>query len=58
VVVYDDKSGYEMVQAIHTGETLPDGHSSALVFDADGNLFVGHPDGNHGPPQSLEQKHR
>ena len=34
-------------QTVHADETSPGGHSGAIVFDADGNFFVGHPDGNH-----------
>jgi sugar lactone lactonase YvrE len=47
VVVFDDEAQHDILQTVHSGETSPRGHSSALVFDADGNLFVGHPDGNH-----------
>ena len=45
VVVYDGKDR-EIVQTIDAGEISPKGHSSALVFDAAGNFYVGHPDGN------------
>jgi hypothetical protein len=45
VVVYDGEH-QEIVQTIDAGETSPKGHSSALVFDATGNFYVGHPDGN------------
>ena len=47
VVVFDQGPKHEIIQTIHTDETSPGGHSSGIVFDAAGNFYVGHPDGNH-----------
>ena len=46
VVVYDNAPAHPIVQTIDTRATSPGGHSGALVFDAEGSLYVGHPDGN------------
>lgn len=46
VVVYDDLSPHGILQTVDTGVTSPGGHSESVVFDAAGNYFVGHPDGN------------
>jgi sugar lactone lactonase YvrE len=46
VIAYGDQSGHPVVQTIEAGEASPEGHSNGLVFDAEGHLFVGHPDGN------------
>ena len=47
VVVYDDAREHAVLERIDTSELSPGGHSGALVFDAEGGFFVGHPDGNN-----------
>ena len=47
VVVYDDASPHSILPTIDTGVTSPGGHSESIVFDAAGNFYVGHADGNH-----------
>ena len=46
VVVYEDEAGHGIVETIDPAQYSPDGHSGAIVFDAAGGFFVGHPDGN------------
>ncbi|MGI8426633.1 MAG: hypothetical protein ACR2M4_08585 [Actinomycetota bacterium] len=46
VVVYGDPSPHPISQAIGTGVISPDGHSESIVFDAAGNFYVGHADGD------------
>ena len=46
VYVFDDPSTHPVVQTIDTNVTSPGGHSESIVFDAAGNFYVGHPDGN------------
>ena len=46
VIVYDDASPHSILQNINTGAQSPGGHSESIVFDAAGNFYVGHPDGN------------
>ena len=46
VVVYDDGPSHDVVQTIDPGEASPGGHSGAIVFNADGGFYVGHPEGN------------
>ncbi len=47
VVVFDDAVPHPVLQVIDTGATSPNGHSEHVVFAADGDFYVGHPDGNH-----------
>ena len=47
VVVYDDAAEHAILQTIDPADASPGGHSGAVVFDAEGNLYVGHPDGNN-----------
>jgi hypothetical protein len=46
VVVYNDAAPHAIRQVVNTSATSPDGHSESIVFDAAGNYYVGHPDGN------------
>ena len=46
VVVFDDLHPHSTIQVIDTNATSPGGHSESIVFDATGNFYVGHPDGN------------
>lgn len=46
VVVYNDPSPHAISQIVNTNATSPGGHSESIVFDAFGNYYVGHPDGN------------
>ncbi len=43
VVVYEEGS---VLQTIDPAATSPGGHTGSIVFDSQGNFFVGHPDGN------------
>ena len=43
VVIFEPGADFQTVNA---DETSPDGHSGAIAFAANGNFFVGHPDGN------------
>jgi hypothetical protein len=47
VVVYDDAREHAVLETINPGDMSPGGHSGALVFEAEGGFFVGHPDGNN-----------
>ncbi len=47
VVVYEDAAEHVVAQTVDPGETSPGSHSGAIVFDADGGFFVGHPDGDN-----------
>ena len=46
VVMFDQAPKYEVSNVVNTGDTSPRGHSGSIVFDATGNFYVGHPDGN------------
>lgn len=46
VVVYDDPHPHPIVQVVDTNATSPGGSSESVVFDAAGNFYVGHADGN------------
>ena len=46
VVVHDDNFPHNILQTIDTNLTSPGGHTESIVFDAAGNFYVGHPDGN------------
>ena len=47
VVVYEDAMEHRIVQTVDPGERSPGSHSGAIVFDADGGFYVGHPDGDN-----------
>lgn len=46
VVVYDDPSPHTISQTIDTGAINPGGQSESVVFAANGDFYVGHPDGD------------
>ncbi len=46
VIVYDDASPHGILQTVDTGVASPNGHSESVVFAANGDFYVGHPDGN------------
>ena len=46
VVVYNDASPHTIAQTVDTGAINPGGHSESVVFAANGDFYVGHPDGN------------
>lgn len=46
VKVYDNASPHPIVQTIDTAVNSPGGHSESIVFAANGDFYVGHPDGN------------
>jgi len=46
VIVYDNASPHPILQTIDTGATSPGGSSESIVFDAAGNFYVGHANGN------------
>ncbi len=46
VEVYDDASPHAISQTINTGAINPGGQSESIVFAANGDFYVGHPDGN------------
>lgn len=46
VVVYDDPSPHAVTQVIDPSVVNPGGQSESVVFAANGDFFVGHPDGN------------
>jgi DNA-binding beta-propeller fold protein YncE len=46
VVVFNDAHPHTIAQVIDTNLVSPGGHSESVVFDALGNFYVGHPDGN------------
>lgn len=46
VVVYDDASPHGISQVVDTNVTSPGGHSESVVFAANGDYYVGHPDSN------------
>jgi DNA-binding beta-propeller fold protein YncE len=46
VKVYDNTHPHNIGQTVDTAATSPGGHSESIVFDASGNFYVGHPDGN------------
>lgn len=46
VVAYDNVSPHAILQVVDTGAASPFGHTESIVFDALGNYYVGHPDGN------------
>lgn len=47
VIVFDNASPHGIVQTIDTGATSPGGSSESIVFDAAGNFYVGHANGDH-----------
>lgn len=46
VVVYNDASPHAIAQTVDTGAINPGGHSESVVFAANGDFYVGHPDGD------------
>lgn len=46
VVVYNDASPHTIAQTIDPGVVNPGGQSESVVFAANGDFYVGHPDGN------------
>lgn len=46
VIVYDDLVPHPIVQTVDTSVASPGGDSESIVFDAAGNFYVGHADGN------------
>src|SRR3989344_9264919 len=46
VVVYDDPSPHAISQTVDTGAINPGGQSESVVFAANGDFYVGHPDGD------------
>jgi sugar lactone lactonase YvrE len=46
IVVYDDAAEHGVLQVVDPSEVSPGGHSGAIAFAADGDFYVGHPDGN------------
>lgn len=46
VVAFDDIHPHGILQVVNTNAMSPTGHSESVVFDAAGNFYVGHPDGN------------
>ena len=46
VVVYNNASPHTIAQTVDTAVTSPGGHTESVVFAADGEFYVGHPDGN------------
>jgi len=46
VEVYDNAIPHTLSQTIDTGVINPGGHSESIVFAANGDFYVGHPDGN------------
>jgi len=46
VVVYDDPSPHPISQTIDPGVINPGGQSESVVFAANGDFYVGHPDGD------------
>src|SRR5713226_2963107 len=47
VKAYDNAPPHTIVQTVDTNATSPGGQSESIVFDAAGNFYVGHPDGNN-----------
>ncbi|MBI4130044.1 hypothetical protein HY468_01870, partial [Candidatus Roizmanbacteria bacterium] len=46
VVVYDDPSPHPIVQTVDPAAINPGGQSESVVFAANGDFYVGHPDGD------------
>ena len=46
VVVYNDASPHTIAQTVDTGAINPGGDSESVVFAANGDFYVGHPDGD------------
>src|SRR3989344_7476995 len=46
VVVYDDPSPHAISQTVDPGVINPGGQSESVVFAANGDFYVGHPDGD------------
>lgn len=47
VVVYDDPSPHPVVQTVDPAAINPGGQSESVVFAANGDFYVGHPDGDN-----------
>lgn len=46
VIKFEGDSPHDVLQVIDTAVQSPGGHSESIVFAANGDFYVGHPDGN------------